>query len=264
MTQTGQQLRKDVRKPTGRESAFPDSSRRTVELGAANPSDNAARLIRGMIFSGTLGPDDWLPPGRELAAYLGLSVLTLRVALKALESTGYIVTTRGHQGGSRVASIESLTQCWLDWWRDKANEVADMWSFRMLIETRIAALAAARRTESDLEAMASALNASAADDHTAILRWNDVFHDTLASAAHSERLSRAMVTVRQELFLPAGLLLRKHTAAELFAAHTQIFDAVRDQDPDKAAERMRSHLDWTQSMVGMVLDEARAAEPGRG
>lgn len=240
--------------PIRKESAFSNSSQRTVGLGATNPSDNAARLIRGMIFSRALGPDDWLPPGRELAAHLGISVLTLRVALKSLESTGYIVTTRGNQGGSRVTDIESLTRCWLDWWRDKASEVDDMWAFREIIETKIAAFAATRRAESELEAIETALHASTDDDHTAILRWNDVFHDALALAAYSDRLKQAMMAVRQELFLPVGLLLRKHRASELVDAHSQIFEAVRDRDPDKAAESMRSHLAGTRAMVAAALE----------
>jgi DNA-binding GntR family transcriptional regulator len=68
-----------------------------------------------------------------------------------------------------------------------------------------------------------------------------------------------MVATRQELFLPAGLLLRKRRAAELLEAHTQVFEAVRERDPEKAAERMSSHLAWTRTVVGTVLEEARAA-----
>lgn len=249
--------------PIGKESAFSTASRGTLRINATNASDSAAILIRGMIFAGALGPGDWLPPGRELAAHLGISVLTLRVALKSLESTGYIVTSRGNQGGSRVTEIESLTRCWLDWWRDKASEVDDMWAFREIIETKIAAFAATRRTESELVALETAVRASAVDDHTAILRGNDTIHDALALAAGSERLQQAMLAVRQELFLPVGLLLRKHSASELLDAHTQIFEAVRDRDPDKAAESMRGHLAGTRAMVAVALEDARDAAASR-
>src|SRR5665648_841520 len=61
----------------------------------AGASENAAWFIRAMIFSGELGPGDRLPPGRDLAARLGISIVTLRVALKSLEAAGYIVTSRG-------------------------------------------------------------------------------------------------------------------------------------------------------------------------
>ena len=68
-----------------------------------------------MIYSGQLGPGDRLPTGVELAARLGISVVTLRVALKSLESTGYIVTSRGAHGGSSVSDAEGLTRCWTEW-----------------------------------------------------------------------------------------------------------------------------------------------------
>jgi DNA-binding FadR family transcriptional regulator len=249
----------DVRMPARRETAFSKTPQKAGWLSPTNPSDNAAALIRGMIFSGALGPGDWLPPGRELAAHFGISVLTLRVALKSLESTGYIATSRGHQGGSRVTDIEALTRCWLDWWRDKASEVDDMWAFREIIETKTAAFAATRRTQPELDAIEAAVRSSSEDDYASMLRSNDAFHDALASAAHSDRLAKAMVATRQELFLPAGLLLRKRRAAELLEAHTQVFEAVRERDPERAAERMSSHLAWTRTVVGTVLEEARAA-----
>ena len=47
------------------------------------------------------------PTGEDLGARLGISRMTLRLALKALESTGYIVTTRGSRGGSRVTEMSS-------------------------------------------------------------------------------------------------------------------------------------------------------------
>ena len=241
-----------------KESTFAASPQEKATLTTTNSSDAAASLIRGLVFSGALGPGDWLPPGRELAARLGISPLTLRVALKSLESTGYIVTTRGQRGGSRVTELETLTRCWLDWMRDQASEVDDMWDFREIVETTIASLAAVRRTESELRSIETALTAAATDSHTAFLRWNDVFHDELAHASHSKRLEQSMVSVRQELFLPVGLLLRKHRATELRDDHAQIFEAVRNREPERAAESMRGHLAGTRSMVQEVLQEELA------
>ena len=69
--------------------------------------------------------------------------------------------------------------------------------------------------------------------------------------------------VRQELFLPAGLLLREHRADELRAAHAEIHAAVRDREPERARDCVRSHLEGTREMVAHALDELRreAATP---
>lgn len=250
-------------KPSRDPSAFSSSSTPRAPVSAVNPSDITADLIRGMIYSGELTPGDWLPPLRELADHLGISVLTLRVALKSLESAGFIVTSRGAHGGSRVEDIQTLTRCWTDWMRDKGDEVDDIWEFREIVETNIASLAARRRSADELQAIEAAWAAAATDSHTAFLRWNAVFHDALAEAAHSSHLMAAMLAARRELFLPVALLLRKHHAEELRTAHTEILEAVRSQQPDAAAKAMHGHLAGTRLMVGEVLEEARDAATDR-
>ena len=148
-------------------------------------------LIRGMIFSGELAPGDWLPAGRELAERLGISVLTLRVALKSLESSGYIVTSRGARGGSRVSDIETLPHL------DRLDAREGRRGRRSVGVPRDRReqhrlLAAERRSDAELADIEAAWAAAAADSHTAVLRWNVVFHDALARAAHSSRLAAAM------------------------------------------------------------------------
>ena len=229
-------------------------------LDTPSASDGVARVIRGLIFSGELSPGDWLPPGRDLAERLGISQLTLRVGLRSLETNGYVVTSRGAHGGTRVGDIETLGRIWVAWMEAKGDEVQDMWEFREIVESHVAMFAAQRRTRQELAAIEAALASAAADSHTAVLRWNVSFHDALAAAAHSSHLARAVVSVRQELFLPAGLLLREHPADELRAAHAEVFAAVRDREPARATECMLSHLEGTREMVTRALEELR----GRG
>jgi len=110
--------------------------------------------------------------------------------------------------------------------------------------------------------MEAAWAAAATESHTEFLRWNVVFHDALAAAAHSSHLADAMLAVRRELFLPVGLLLRRHRAEELRDSHTQIFEAVRDRRPHEAAEAMRNHLAGTRLMVAEVLEEVLDSSSG--
>lgn len=226
-----------------------------VPLDTPSASDGVAAVIRGLIFSGELAPGDRLPPGRELSDHLGISSLTLRVGLRTLETQGYLVTTRGARGGTRVGDIETLSRIWLAWMDAKGDEVRDIWEFREIVECHVAGLAAERRTTRELAALESALAAAAADGHTAVLRWNATFHDALAAAAHSSHLARAVVAVRKELFLPVGLLLREHTAEEIRGSHDEICDAVRAADAERAVAGMRRHLRWTQDVVTHALSE---------
>ena len=230
-----------------------------VALDTVSASEGVAQLLRGLVFSGELSPGDWLPPSRELAERLGISSLTLRLGLRSLEATGYLVTTRGARGGTRVSDIETLSRIWVAWMEAKGDEVRDMWEFREIVECHVAALAAERRTEDELAAIEGALASAASDSHTAVLRWNGTFHDAVAAAAHSSHLARAVVAVRKELFLPAGLLLREHTAEELRAAHADVCAAVRERDPQRAADGMRAHVQRTREMVAQALAELKGA-----
>lgn len=228
-------------------------------LVTTSASDGVVQVLRGLIFSGELSPGDRLPPSRELAARLGVSQLTLRLGLRSLQTAGYVVTTRGAHGGTRVGDIEAISRIWLAWMEAKGDEVRDMWEYREIVECSVARLAAERRTPEELAAVETALNAAAAASYTAVLNWNGAFHDALAVAAHSTHLARAVVAVRQELFLPVDLLLREHTADELRAAHAEVFTAVRDGNGERAALSMRAHLEGTREMVSRSLHEV-----GRG
>lgn len=61
------------------------------------------RWLLESISSGEMVPGDRLPGERELAARLGVSRMTLRQALAALESQGVLVRVPGRSGGAFVA-----------------------------------------------------------------------------------------------------------------------------------------------------------------
>lgn len=237
------------------EQGIPDQS--PVALATETASDSAVRFLRALIFSGELGPNDRLPPERDLGARLGISRMTLRLALKALESTGYIVTTRGSRGGSRVADSEALVRCWSQWMRQHVQELDDIFEFRTTVETRLAALAAQRRTEEDLAAME---RAAAGERHpqawTSLYRIDSDIHRAIAHAARSPRLEHAMLQVRGELFAPINLDRLEARPHQVHDSHREIIEAIRRQDPVAAARSMADHIQLVQELVNRALDEA--------
>jgi GntR family transcriptional regulator len=59
--------------------------------------------LAGAIVAGQLAPGDRLPPEHELAAWLGVSRMTLRHALSELAQRGLVTRTVGRHGGTFVA-----------------------------------------------------------------------------------------------------------------------------------------------------------------
>ncbi len=233
-----------------------------IALETETASDSAVRFLRALIFSGELGPDDKLPPERDLGARLGISRMTLRLALKALESTGYIVTTRGSRGGSRVADAASLSRCWTQWMNEHVGELGDIFEFRVTIETRLAALAAERRTDADLHAMErAAAGERQPQDWSSLFRTDVDIHRAIARAAHSPRLERAMMTARGDLFVPIHLDRLESRPHQVNETHMAIIAAIRSKDSSAASESMTGHIRLVESLVDKALAAAGIARP---
>ena len=235
-----------------------------ITLVPETASDSAVRFLRAMIFSGELGPGDRLPPERDLGARLGISRMTLRLALKALESTGYIVTTRGSHGGSRVTDADSLVQCWNQWMRQHAGELDDIFEYRETVEARLAALAAQRRTAEDLEFIERAVGRERQS-----LEWSSLFradmdiHRCIARAARSSRLEQAMLAARGDLFIPVDLAALEERESQVHDTHIAILAAIRSRDAAKAAEQMQRHIALIKDLTHKALAASGIVPPGR-
>lgn len=246
-----------------RQAVDPISSNpnRDIRLLSETASDGAVRYLRSLIFTGELGPGDKLPPERELAERLGISRITLRLALKSLESTGYIVTTRGAGGGSRVTEV-SLLRCWDQWMLMHSDELEDIFELRSTVETRIAALAAERRTEEELRDIEAALTKEWDDPiRTSLFRSDLDIHNAIARAAHSPRLHRAMDEARAELFVPVDQAISERGELEAHELHRAILEAIRDQDAARAAQCMSEHIASVRSMVLRTVKDSAAVPP---
>ena len=188
--------------------------------------------------------------------------MTLRLALKALESTGYIVTTRGSRGGSRVTDSRSLLECWIQWMRHHAGELADIFEFRITVESRLAALAAERRGDEDLEVMERAvMRERASRDWSSLFRTDMDIHKAIARAARSPRLEQAMLAARSELFAPSTWPNSSSVSFQVHDTHGRILQAIRSQDPIEAAEQMRGHIELIRDLTYRALENSGITAP---
>ena len=64
--------------------------------------------LRREIHLGVYVSGNKLPPQRELAKSLGVSLVTLREALRILEAEGYLILRRGAAGGAFVLANREL------------------------------------------------------------------------------------------------------------------------------------------------------------
>ncbi|MCU1515856.1 MAG: FadR family transcriptional regulator [Pseudarthrobacter sp.] len=199
--------------------------------------------ILAYIESAQLVPGDLLPAERDLAERLGVSRATLAQALVALEVLGVIDVQHGT--GAVLARRPSVASV-IKGLREHRSRLPEIVEARSTLEVKLAALAAERRTEQDLAAIDSALEVMAAEigegDRGA--HGDELFHQAVTGAAHSAVLAQLMAVIA-EMVLETRIesLGQPGRPEQSLASHRKIADAIRAQDPDRAAEAMLAHIE---------------------
>ena len=214
-----------------------------LDTDQLSTSEVAERYLVSLIFSGQLAPGDKLPSERELAAHFGIARITLRAALRSLESRGFLSIKIGSKGGAWINDVPTIRARWDEWMRTHKDQIREILEYRELVETKIAELAALHRTAKDLRLL-EAVHRSELRPRPSPVHPHFGFHDALAKAAHNHYLERAMLTTRAELFVPAGWGLTDTRNQDLGDLHGQLLEAVRAKDAVRATELMRSHIEF--------------------
>src|SRR4051794_1029825 len=205
--------------------------------------------IQAWIAENGLQVGDRLPPERELAARLGVSRATVSQALVAMEVVGMVSVRHGDgvvliepSGSTKV--VRAL--------RRHARQLPEIIEARDALETKLAALAAARRTDDDLTAIDDALTFMEQDIAAGGrgVEGDERFHAAVTAAGHSRLLARLMGEI-SDLIRDTRIssLSQPGRPDKSLEGHRKIAEAIRARDAEAAAVAMQEH-------VAMVSDVA--------
>jgi GntR family transcriptional regulator, transcriptional repressor for pyruvate dehydrogenase complex len=204
--------------------------------------EQVAEQITGWIAQNGLKAGDRLPPERELAARLGVSRATLSQALVALEVIGVVLV---RHGDGTVLTDRVRTSAVIDAIRAHADRLPEIIEARDALESKLAALAATRRTDADLAALRAALEEMERDIAAGGrgLEADEQFHGAVTAAARSDLLAQMMAAL-QDLIKETRLesLSQPGRPRESLAGHQRIADAIAAGDADTAAQAMHDHV----------------------
>jgi len=210
--------------------------------------------LRGAIRLGAFGEGDALPPERELARRLGVSRVTLREALRVLEAGGEIRTRRGPTGGAVVLGVAGDAEEHRAQLVARIAEFDELVDFRVAVEGQAAALAAVRRTATDLEALAAAVGALSTTASVAEFRRHDsAFYLGIASAACNAALRDAIQDARERMFAPVDVLPYDVMVTSTALAHARVLRAIERGDGPAARRAMVAHLEGTHDELRRAL-----------
>jgi GntR family transcriptional regulator, transcriptional repressor for pyruvate dehydrogenase complex len=236
------------------EHATPAGERNGARTDSYRPGyELVAEQILHLIAEARLRPGDRMPTENELAARVGASRTVVREAIKILSAIGRVRAQKGR--GLYVADDDGMlgSSRWGGFFLPtNLDHVFMLFEFRRVQETSASRLAATRATPAELraiEAAARLCEQGHLSGQAALFdRGDDEFHLGIAEASHNPFLVVAVREARrlQRQSSTIGLhgAIGGH-AAEAITEHAAIYTAIRDGDPEAAAEAAGVHLDKT-------------------
>ena len=223
-----------------------------------------SEIQQGFVRHG-LKVGDRLPPERELAKQLSVGRSSLREAIHGLQAMGFVERRHG-VGTFFVAEPGSWSITPLNLQnRSPVRLFEELIEVRLLVEVRLAALAAERAAPEDLRKIKAAAEMRARAGLGEYTERGLDFHLAIAAAAHHTVLLEMLKAV-WTLYWEASKSL-DGAAREVVAAfrarqqggHDRILRAIAARDPDAAADAMRDHLLELQSDFSSILEPSQTA-----
>jgi GntR family transcriptional regulator, transcriptional repressor for pyruvate dehydrogenase complex len=219
-------------------------------------SGEVAEQLKQTILSGQFKAGDKLPSERDLADQFQVSRIAIREALRFLENTGFVATRQGVTGGTFVTDLtfEHLSNAFVDLFLAEKISVPELVQVRLLVEPKIARLAAEHVDRKHGRLLKEALEAeeppirSLGED----LDAKTSVHYILAEMCGNhflEALERSlmaltrrvvqMVDAEQPFIHPAGM-------------HRPVVEAVLARKPDAAEAAMRHHaIEFGENLISL-------------
>ena len=236
-------------------AADSSTERSTAQEGAAyRPGyELVAEEILRLIAESQLQPGERMPTESQLASRLGTSRTVVREAVKILSALGrvraqkgrglFVANDPGMLSSSRLGSFVLPTDL---------DHIYRLFEFRRVQEEAASRLAATRATPADLRAIESAAETCReghlTDRQDLFERGDDDFHLSIAKASQNPFLVEAVREARrlQRQSSTMGLHGTVGGHAEgAVAEHAVIYQAIRNGDPEAAAQAASEHLDKT-------------------
>ncbi|CAO3431583.1 FadR/GntR family transcriptional regulator [Azospirillum doebereinerae] len=229
-----------------------------------------ADTLRAAIMDGRLKVDERLPTEEELAQRFKVSRPTVREALKRLAAQHLIRSRRGPTGGNFVASPApedaalSLANATTLMVAVGDIQLDDMATARLELEGVCCRLAAATRTDAQLDAMRTELarqrDVALTDEEFCA---SDVrFHRALVDAAGNSLLSFLMHAVVEALQPVSNMIIfRVRERQAIVGFHERILRALESRDAEAGVAALADLVDYTRDRTRAALDR-RAERTG--
>lgn len=202
--------------------------------------------IRDLINDKNLEPGDKLPSERMLSEKFEVTRSNVREAIQKLEFYGLLNSIP--QSGTFVANIGVIAMNGMieDILRLEDPDFKSLVETRILLELKTVRLAALRRTDEDLKKMKEALDAYSQKvlDGKDAVQEDLLFHLAIAKASGNSTMNAFMLIITPEIItnFEKYHVCDKSLAQLGIEEHLSIYNAIKDQNPQLAKQKMKEHF----------------------
>ena len=224
--------------------------------------------LRNDILSGTFQPGDRLPSEAALSREHSVSRTVVREAIADLRSEGLVETKKGAGAFALDPKASRKNHPFSDLDPARVSGVIELLEIRSAFEIRSAALAAARRSPAQLEAILAAHDAVRQcverGENTREVDFD--FHVAIAQATQNSRFPEFLMLIRDGIIPRAEL--GKSAAGQfqvvknpyLVQEHGAIVAAIINGDAEAAEKEMKTHLDGSLRRYREILQSTMASK----
>ena len=210
--------------------------------------DQVIDQLRQAIADGEWPVGQRIPPEPELVLALGVGRNTVREAVRALSHAGLLEVRQGD--GTFVRATSEISGALR---RLCGSELREVLQVRRALEVDGARLAATARTETELAELTNSLatrdRALRAGDRDTAVDLDTRFHQLVVRSSHNPLLSELYQGLLEAV--RASVAATTHDPALPWVMpHTDLLEAIRAGDPDRAARE-----------AGAILDELLRTAP---
>lgn len=222
-------------------------------------SDRIVELLSADILRGDVQPGQRLPSETELAESFEVSRSVIREAISRMKADGLVISKQGL--GVFVTAPDDAARPFRIEDHDAQNPdiVREIFELRIGVEAEAAALAARRRTKTDIrnfKQVLKRLEAATTDPDLGVAADLE-FH--LAITEMSKNAQIAKFASYLEKVLRESISVARHNSARMpgytelvLKEHKAIFDAICEGDAEAARTSLRSHLESAQKRLNIL------------
>lgn len=223
-------------------------------------SDLVVDKITQSIVNGELAVGELLPPENKLCEIFGVSRSILREAIRALVSKGLIEVKQGHGTYVRLPKIEISEEAVRNYLMTNAFSLQQLMEIRTPLEMEAARFAAERREEKHLKIMEESMRVLNTESSVEVhADADELFHQTIIDASKNSLFGIMIHAIMVHLHVGRQLSIRQFGTAVFVEEHQAILEAIKNQEPLKAAtmmnEHMKGHLRRTSKVNELLKNE---------